>query len=282
MRAPNDLILVTGGTGHLGRHLVSRLLEQGRDVRILARKPGADPRVQWARGDLATGNGLPEACGGARTVIHAATFSPIARRGGRMMPVDFFRSPPEVDVAGTRRLLEAAKAAGVAHFIHASIVGLDDARLPYSKVKLAGEKLVRESSVPWSVVRATPFFYLLHGMLEGMRWLPVWPLPEAPMQPVDTTDVAAYLAECVDDGKRGMREEIGGPDLLPCAELARAYQSARGIRRPIWRLPVSGRTARSLGLCPAIGRRGRITWAAWLASRPQTRGSGECQLSRHR
>ncbi|TIT41466.1 MAG: NAD-dependent epimerase/dehydratase family protein, partial [Mesorhizobium sp.] len=83
-------ILVTGGTGHLGHDLVPALTASGHTVRLLAREARLDRAVEWALGDLATGEGIDEALGGVDTVIHAATLSPIARRG--MRPIDFFSS----------------------------------------------------------------------------------------------------------------------------------------------------------------------------------------------
>ena len=163
------LVLVTGGTGHLGRDLVERLLRQGHRVRVFARSPRRDVNVEWAVGDLATGEGLRPALQDVDTVINAATCSPIAQRGG-VRPVDFFKSPSAVDVAGTERLIACCREANVQHFLHVSIVGLDDASLPYARVKLAGEKLVRRSSLPWSVVRAMPFYYLLEKMLRRQQW----------------------------------------------------------------------------------------------------------------
>ena len=74
-------ILVTGGTGHLGRDIVSLLKDQGHQVRVLARTPGQDPAVEWIQGDLATGRGITEAVSGTEVIVHAATFSPAARRG---------------------------------------------------------------------------------------------------------------------------------------------------------------------------------------------------------
>jgi uncharacterized protein YbjT (DUF2867 family) len=222
-------ILVTGGTGHLGRDLVPALTNSGHDVRLLVRKPQPDMSVEWAIGDLATGDGLEDALRGIDTVVHAATLSPIAQRGMRL--ADFFSSPPDVDVDGTRQLLAASQRAGIAHFIFVSIVGLEGSTLPYSQVKLAGERLVRASPLSWSVIRATPFYYLLAKMLDGLRWLPVWPLPTSPSNPVDTHDVATYIAQAVDDGKRGMRPEIGGPDVMPFSTFGRQYRDALGLRQ---------------------------------------------------
>jgi nucleoside-diphosphate-sugar epimerase len=140
------LTLVTGGTGHLGRDIVDRLVRDGHRVRVFARSPAVRPDVEWATGDLATGAGLREALHGVDTVINAATCSPIARRGG-VRPVDFFRSPSAVDVEGTERLLSLCREASVRHFLHVSIVGLEEATLPYARVKLAGERLVRASAL---------------------------------------------------------------------------------------------------------------------------------------
>lgn len=256
------LILVTGGTGHLGQDLVRTLLTQGERVRVLARSPRRDPAVEWAVADLASGEGVEAALEGVHTVINAATFSPIARRGN-VRPVDFIRSPSDVDVEGTERLLALSRAARVRHFLHVSIVGLDDASLPYARVKLRGEQMVRESDLPWSVVRAMPFYYLLEKMLAGLAWLPVWPVPRAVFNPVDTSDVADYLAKCASEGPRGVRDEIGGPEDLSCVEFARQYQHARGLHRPI--LPLLSETsARGMGFVVSSGPRGKLRWSEWL------------------
>ena len=202
------IVLVTGGTGHLGHDLVDRLVQAGRKVRVFARSPQPRSDVEWAVGDLATGAGVRDAMNGVSTVINAATCSPIARRGG-FRPIDFFKSPSTVDVEGTGRLLAAAHDAGVQHFLHVSIVGLDDATLPYARVKLAGEQLVRKSPLRWSIVRAMPFFYLLENLLTGLSWLPVWPIPKTIFNPVDTSDVADYLVACAFDGNAGNRASRG-------------------------------------------------------------------------
>jgi uncharacterized protein YbjT (DUF2867 family) len=261
------LVLVTGGTGHLGQDLVNGLVGEGHQVRVFARSPRADSHVEWATGDLATGERLQAALQGVHTVINAATYSPIARRGGAIRPMDFFKSPSAVDVEGTERLLALCREGSIKHFLHVSIVGLDDASLPYAHVKLAGEKLVRESSLPWSVVRAMPFYYLLEGMLAGLAWLPVWPVPTTVFNPVDTSDVAGYLVKCAFDGQRGMRTEIGGPEDLSLVEFARQYHRARGMNRTILPVPLSDARARGMGFVVSNGARGSLTWSAWLERR---------------
>ena len=73
-------VLVTGGTGHLGTCVVSLLAAAGHAVRVLSRHPGTDTGVTWVQGDLATGAGVAEAVAGVHAVVHAATWSPAARR----------------------------------------------------------------------------------------------------------------------------------------------------------------------------------------------------------
>src|SRR5215211_561890 len=164
-----DTVLVTGGSGHLGRDLVARLKRDYR-VRVLARSPGSDPDVEWIRGDLATGEGIADAIAGTQMVIHAATLSPAARRG-YILPKDLWSSPSEVDRDGTARLLENAAAADVGHIVYVSIVGIDKPRVPYLRRKLEAEYLIRQGSIPWSIARATQFHWLLDRMFGKMARL---------------------------------------------------------------------------------------------------------------
>lgn len=264
-----DTVLVTGGTGHLGRDIVTQLQQRNYRVRILARTPGQDPAIEWIRGDLATGEGVAEAVAGAHTIVHAATLSPAAQRGGFRL-ADFFRSPPDVDVQGTRRLLAAAKQAGASHFLYVSIVGVQASRIPYSRVKAAAENLVRQAELPWSIVPATGFYWLLGRFLDNLAGRRIWPLPaNLPMQPVDSADFAAYVAECVAAGPGGEREGFGGPEILTPVQLAQQYQHARGIRRRILRLRLPAAAIRAAGpqTCPDC-RHGQTTWAQWLGRGP--------------
>src|SRR6266545_7299309 len=213
-----DIVLVTGGTGHLGRELVA-VLKPAHRVRVLARSPQSDPDVQWVKGDLATGEGIPEAMAGARFVLHAATLSPAARRG-YFLPTDLWRSPPEVDVDGTSRLLREAERVGVAHFLYVSIVGVEHPRGPYLRLKHTAEGLVRTGGVPWSIVRATQFHWLLDRMLGKAARLPALVLPAAlTAQPADARDFAAYLLECGAAGPGEQRPDFGGPEVLALGDL---------------------------------------------------------------
>ncbi len=108
-------ILVTGGTGTLGRPLVQALTGAGNPVRVLSRRPPAKvdgPAVEWAVGDLGTGEGITEAVEGVRAIVHCATS----------------QRTREVDVGGTLRLLDAARRAGSPHLVYISIVGSTGSR----------------------------------------------------------------------------------------------------------------------------------------------------------
>lgn len=261
-------ILLTGGTGHLGRALIPRLQRRGHQLRVLARRPGTTPGVEWIAGDLASGGAIAQAVSGADVVIHAATSSPIAQRG-RFRAIDFFRSPSDVDVDGTRLLVEQAEKSGASHFVHVSIVGLEHTRrLPYSRVKLAAEDIVTRSSIPWSITRATGFYWLLHRLCSNMAAGGILAVPaNVRMQPVDSDDFAGWIAECATDGRRGRRDDFAGPQVLRFRDVLQQYLDASGTQRRIWNIPVPAgiRAALERGqIASATARRGVTTWEAWL------------------
>jgi uncharacterized protein YbjT (DUF2867 family) len=260
-----DTVLVTGGTGHLGRDLVSRLKGSYR-VRVLARSAGSDPDVEWSRGDLATGEGIANALAGSQTLIHAATLSPAARRGF-LVPKDLWSSPSEVDREGTARLLDQAAAAGVGHIFYVSIVGIDRPRVPYLRRKLEAEYLIRQSPVPWSIARATQFHWLLDRMLGKMARLPIVPLPDLQVEPVDTSDFADYVVESVGNGPAGRLDDFGGPEVLTFAEAFHQWRQIRDgaertVRVPL--PPAATNAAAAMSISDPAGRHGMITWAEWL------------------
>ncbi len=143
--------------------------------------------------------------------------------------------------------------------------------MPYSRVKAAAEDLVRTSGVPYSIVPATEFYWLVARFLDNApRW--IWPLPSnLVLAPVDSADFAEYLVECVTDGPRGDRAGFGGPEELTMVDIARRYQRARGVRRRIVPLRLPRAAIRALGpqTCPG-GPKGRTTWSEWLAGHPTT------------
>jgi uncharacterized protein YbjT (DUF2867 family) len=250
-------ILVTGGTGTLGKALLPLLVAEGHAVRVLTRRrdPLLPSGVRAVQGDLRTGAGLGVAVGGVERIVHAAS-SPVLRT----------RS---TDVEGTRRLLEAARAAGAPLVVYTSIVGVDRHPFPYYQAKRDAEALVESSGLPFLIVRGTQFHQLLLRGLRPLACLPVVPLPRGfRFQPIDAAEYAGRLVAALRDGERGRAPDIGGPEILTIDEIARSYLEARGARRPCILLPLPGRSARAfragLNLCP--GRAvGKLTWKQFLA-----------------
>jgi uncharacterized protein YbjT (DUF2867 family) len=257
-----DRILVTGGTGTLGRLLVPRLREAGRDVRVLSRH-GGDPAdgIEHVTGDLDTGEGVEAAVADAGTVVHLA-------------------GSAKGDDVKAEHLVRAASRAGVRHLVHISVVGvdrvpvvsgLDRAMFGYFAAKLAAERVVAESGLPWTTLRATQFHDLLLKTAQGMARMPVVPAPSGfRFQPVDAGEVAERLVELALADPTGLAPDLGGPRVYALAELVRGYLRAAGKHRPIVPVRVPGKAARAFrdgaNLAPerAVGRR---TWEEFLAER---------------
>ncbi|MFJ7076415.1 SDR family oxidoreductase [Streptomyces sp. NPDC098781] len=216
-------ILVTGGTGTLGRLVTERLRTGGHEVRVLSRH--AQPyAVDLRKG----GPGLDAALAGVETVVHCAS------------------SPSGGDEQAAGRLIAAARRAGVRHLVYISIVGVDRVPLGYYKAKLAVEGLVEESGLGWTVLRATQFHDLVVQVLGTMAKLPVMLLPAgAKDQPVEVAEVADRLAELAVAAPAGRVEDMGGPEVRTFDSLARAYLKATGRRRPVLHVPLRGKTYRA-------------------------------------
>lgn len=249
-------LLLTGGTGGLGRLLLPRLQSAGYEVRMLVRRPPAEaaPGVTYAVGDLATGAGLAEAVGNVDAILHAAS-SPMKQTW-------------TVDVDGTRRLLEAARSAQVGHFLYVSIVGVDRHPYPYYRAKWAAEQAVEQSGVPYTIQRATQFHSLVHMILRSQANWPLLLLPtDFQVQSVDEAEAAAHLAASLGRGAAGRPPDLAGPEVLTLGDMARAWLAARGKRRPIVRLPLPGKIGAAFraGVNTAPQQRvGRLTWGEYL------------------
>jgi uncharacterized protein YbjT (DUF2867 family) len=248
-------VLITGGTGLLGSALVRTAAGAGHEVRVLSRRArAASEGVEYAVGDIASGVGLSAALEGVDAVIHAASDP---------------RRPEEVDVGGSSRLVEAARAASVGHLIYVSIVGVDRIPVRYYRAKLKAEQIVASSGVPHTVVRATQFHAFVAWLISQAARVPlVLPLPSGfKFQPVDETEVAARLVRCLADGPRGRAGDFGGPEVLPLEEMAAAWMEAAGVRKKVLRLPLPGAAAASLRAeanTAPDGERGSVSWGEWL------------------
>ncbi|MEU9984754.1 NAD(P)H-binding protein [Streptomyces sp. NPDC050856] len=214
-------ILVTGGTGTLGRHVTELLRADGHEVRVLSR------RSRPYAVDLVEGTGLGAALAGVDTVVHCA-------------------SAPRGDDRAARNLVEQARRAGVGHLVYISIVGVDRVPLGYYRTKLAVERLIEESGLGWTVLRATQFHELVLAVLRRSARLPVVLVPAVCDQPVEVREVAARLAELAAGPPAGRVADLGGPRVRTFQELARAYLRATGKRRPVVGVPLFGSVYRAL------------------------------------
>ncbi|MHC3470263.1 SDR family oxidoreductase [Streptomyces sp. 7R007] len=225
----DETILVTGGTGTLGRPVVARLLDAGRTVRVMSRggrKPEAGEPVV---ADLLSGQGVAEAVRGAGTIVHCATTS-----NGKK------------DVAATERLVAEAKKAGTRHLVYISIVGCDRVPFSYFKGKLECERLVGDSGIPYTILRATQFHDFVRAIFDGTSRMPLMMLaPAFSYQTISAEEVADRLAELALGGPAGRVTDMGGPQVRRATELARAYLAAQGRSRKVVPLRLPGRTFRA-------------------------------------
>jgi uncharacterized protein YbjT (DUF2867 family) len=229
-------------------------------VAVLTRQPAAElpDGVRPIVGDLASGHGLDAAVRGAEVIVHLAS-RPLR--------------PARVDVGGTGALIDAVRrCGGDPHLVYVSIVGVDQIPWPYYRRKRQAEALLAGSRLAFTIQRATQFHDLvLTGMAYAAR-APVLVVPAGTScQPVDVRDVAERLARIVRSGPlNGFSADLGGPQVLGAAELARqvlaALWSARAVRpvRIPGRVGAGFRAGHHLAADPPRGAR---TWADYLAAR---------------
>lgn len=209
-----QIVLVTGGTGRLGRVLLPRLLAEGYAVRALVRRPDAvlPAGVEAAPGDLATGVGLAAAVDGVGHIVHLASGS----AGG---------DTEAIDIAGTAALIEAARAAGSPHLLYLSIVGVERVPFPYYAVKVRVEALLAASGLPWTSLRTTQFHELIEEWAAAAR--PVFGTGVS-FQPVATSDVSDEVVRLLRGGAANAVLEYGGPEVLTSEVIASTFAEATG------------------------------------------------------
>lgn len=217
-------ILVTGGTGTLGRPTIPLLVAGSHDVRVLSRTAGRGRVV----GNLSTGVGLKAALAGVDTVLHLAT------------------TASAKDVAQTQKLVDASREAGVAHLVYISIVGIDQVPYAYYRAKLACERLIESSGIPYTILRATQFHSFLRMIVSLQRRLPVILSMDVPDQPIAAEEVAQRLVELVGLPPAGRVADIGGPTHLRLREAIDLLQRATGTHKPVWTVPLGGRLVAAL------------------------------------
>ncbi|MFI9325994.1 SDR family oxidoreductase [Kitasatospora sp. NPDC052868] len=247
-------ILVTGGTGTLGGHVVPLLRAAGREVRVLSRHGhAAGDGVRYVVGDLLKDEGVEAAVDGVGTVLHLA--------GGA-----------KGDDRATAHLVRAARQAGVRHLVYISVIGADRLPLGYFRAKHGAEQAVADSGIPWTTLRAAQFHDLALKTAAAMARMPVVPSPGGlRWQPVDSRDVAARLVELALDRPAGLVPDLAGPKVYGLGELVRGYLRSQGRRRPLLPVRVPGKVGRAYragdNLTLQGAEVGHRTWEAFLAER---------------
>ena len=207
-------IVVIGGTGLIGTKVVSNLRQRGHEVVAAAPSSGVN---------TITGEGLADALAGAQVIVDVAN----APSWEDKAVLEFFEK-------SGRNLLAAETAAGVGHHVALSVVGTERLLASgYFRAKLAQENLIKTSSIPYTIVRATQFFEFVSGIAQAATEGQTVRVPAAMMQPIVSEDVAAVMADtALAEPLNGMIE-VAGPDPIRQDELVRQFLSATGDPRTV-------------------------------------------------
>ncbi|MBX0294477.1 complex I NDUFA9 subunit family protein [Halomicroarcula sp. F27] len=226
-------ILLLGGTGFVGRRLAARLVDRDHDVTALARSPDATALpdgVRTVAGDVTDPDSLDSAFDGQDAVVNLVALSPLFEPdGGSEMH-------EKVHLGGTENAVAAAERHGVPRFVQLSALGADpDGTTHYIRSKGQAESVVRDSSLSWTIVRPSVVFGDGGEFVSFTRLLTTPYITGLPgggttrFQPIWVEDLAEMLADCVTDGSHaGETHELGGPDVLTLADVARAIYRADG------------------------------------------------------
>jgi uncharacterized protein YbjT (DUF2867 family) len=241
-------IVVIGGTGLIGSKTVAILRQRG--VEVVAASPQSGVNTL-------TGEGLDQALAGAQAVVDLANSPSFEDKA----VLEFFKT-------SEGNLLPAEEAAGVRHHIALSIVGIDRTANGYFRAKVAQEKLIEASGIPYTIVRSTQFMEFLGAIADSSAAGNTVRLPPVLFQPIAADDVASSVAEAALAEPRNGVVEIAGPERAPFNEIVARYLKAIGDPREVagdpeaqyWRGRVEERSLVPLGKA----RLGRIDLNQWL------------------
>ena len=249
-------VLVTGGTGGLGSHVVTRLLQGHHSVRIMSSRPSSQ-ESQGVRvyGDMASRTGLHEAVAGVDAIIHCATS---------------LKDSQGIDVEGTRALVNEAKESGSPHLIYISIVGCNQGDFFYYQKKSEAEQIVQQSGLPWSILRATQFYSFIQFIIQslGADSATEVKVPAGMRtQSIEIGEVADRLVAIAELGPLNRIVELGGPQILTIKEMTEAYLQSRGRKAVVRAEPSSDPLYSALSsdsiLTPNHAT-GQMTWKEFL------------------
>jgi uncharacterized protein YbjT (DUF2867 family) len=241
-------IVVIGGTGLIGSKTVAILRQRGHGVVAGSPQSGVN---------TITGEGLKEALAGAQVVIDLANSPSFEDKA----VLEFFET-------SERNLLPAEASAGVGHHVALSIVAIDRTDNGYFRAKVAQEKLIEASRLPYTIIRSTQFLEFLRGIADSSADGNTVRIPPVLFQPIAADDVAAAVAEAALAPPRNGIVEIAGPERAPFDEIIARYLKAVGDRREVVRDPAArywGGRVDERSLVPlGEARLGRIGLDEWL------------------
>jgi uncharacterized protein YbjT (DUF2867 family) len=241
-------IVVIGGTGLIGSKTVAILRQRGHEVVAASPNTGVN---------TITGEGLKEALASAQVVIDLANSPSFEDKA----VLEFFET-------SERHLLPAEVSAGVQHHVALSIVAVDRTDNGYFRAKLAEEKLIQASGVPYTIVRATQFMEFLRGIADMSAEGNIVKLPPVLFQPIAADNVAANVAEAALAAPRNGIVEIAGPERAPFNEIVARYLKAVGDPRQVVSDPEArygGGRVEERSLVPlGEARLGRVGLDEWL------------------
>jgi uncharacterized protein YbjT (DUF2867 family) len=247
-------IVVIGGTGLIGSKVVTELTEHGHEAVPASPNSGVN---------TLTGEGLADVLTGAAVVVDVSN-SPSFEDAAVL---EFFET-------STRNLLDAEAAAGVNHHVALSVVGTE--RLPdsgYLRAKVAQEKLIKGSAIPYSIVHATQFFEFVKSIADGATVDGKVRLPHVKFQPIAAAEVAAAVARVAAGAPLNGTLEIGGPEVFTFDELMRHALAARNDPREVVTDPHARYFGTELGERSLVpddsAQRGTIRFDDWLSQQAQ-------------
>jgi len=200
-------IVVIGGTGLIGSKLINLLTKKGHEAIAASPSKGVN---------TLTGDGLKEVLKGANVVVDVANSPSFEDKA----VLEFFEK-------SSKNILSAAKNAKISHYVALSIVGVDLlSENGYFRAKVAQEKLITSSQIPYTIVRATQFFEFLESIAQASTTGQTVHLPSAFLQPIAAEDVAAALFEVVLDKPLNGIIEIAGPERFRITDIVKKYLKA--------------------------------------------------------
>lgn len=241
-------IVIAGGSGTVGKHVVAAARRRGHDAVVLSRRTGAD---------VLTRVGLAQAMAGTDAVIDVTnTVTLSARKATR-----FFET-------GARHLLTAEVAAGVEHHVVLSVVGIDAIDASYYAGKLAQERIVAEGDVPHTIARASQL-HEFAGQLLAMGG-PIAVIPHMLTRPVAAREVAEHLVTTAEAGPCGRAADLVGPKDEVMQDMVRRQVAFDGAHTPVVGLRLPGVYGRGLASGALRGGEsrlvGRVDFDEWLSS----------------